>query len=593
MATVPVSGTNIRLLSGVPFSNDYKNTRWFDMLSEQTSYFLSKTVVHSITEANFQRIEGYNFIAVNKSIDELWGTNYVMFQNASYNSKWFYGFVTKLEYKQKNTTYVHFQIDVFQTWKFEMNFKPSFVIREHCKLWNTDGSPVINTVDEGLSYGTEYETVSVDNYIPYEPVYFLVMVTKSGMHYAGGTSYENKILPSVNGLPQPLNYYVHPIKLTGDTPNVVIGTNQVSISSATDVLQSLFTQTSAVNNVVSVYITEYFGRNVSYDSATDTMTFNAVEFELCSVSDDSALNMNTLHVISQLGYNSISKVFTDKYAGFNSVDESKLLMYPYTVTILDDFKGNRVEIKNEYINSPDLSISVKGSLGTSNKTSYHVNDYLLATDEYAHIMGLEKGVINNNAQDLPIITDMLSAYLQGNRNSLENQKNSIVWNGVMGGVSNAIGGVASGLAGNPIGVASAGTEMITGAGNTVLQLQGLEAKKQDISNIPPQLVKMGGNTAFDFGNGLKGVFVIKKQIKAEYRKKLSDFFKMFGYKVNEVKTPNFHTRQNWNYVQTASCNITGNFNNEDLRELKSVFDNGITLWHTDDVGNYSLGNGVI
>jgi hypothetical protein len=26
MATVPLSGTNIRLLSGVPFSNDYKHS---------------------------------------------------------------------------------------------------------------------------------------------------------------------------------------------------------------------------------------------------------------------------------------------------------------------------------------------------------------------------------------------------------------------------------------------------------------------------------------------------------------------------------------------------------------------------------------
>jgi hypothetical protein len=68
---------------------------------------------------------------------------------------------------------------------------------------------------------------------------------------------------------------------------------------------------------------------------------------------------------------------------------------------------------------------------------------------------------------------------------------------------------------------------------------------------------------------------------------------MYGYKVNEVKTPNFHTRQNFNYIQTASCNIQGNFNNEDLNELKTIFDSGITLWHTDDIGNYSLDNEVI
>jgi transcriptional regulator of heat shock response len=57
--------------------------------------------------------------------------------------------------------------------------------------------------------------------------------------------------------------------------------------------------------------------------------------------------------------------------------------------------------------------------------------------------------------------------------------------------------------------------------------------------------------------------------------------------------PNFHTRQSWNYVQTQNINLTANINNEDLQEFKNVFNNGITLWHNDDIGNYYLGNGVI
>jgi hypothetical protein len=102
-----------------------------------------------------------------------------------------------------------------------------------------------------------------------------------------------------------------------------------------------------------------------------------------------------------------------------------------------------------------------------------------------------------------------------------------------------------------------------------------------------------GNTNFDYGHKFTGLYVIRKQIKPEYRKKLEDFFNVFGYMLNEVKIPNFHTRQNWNFVQTKGCNILASINNEDLQELKNIFDNGITFWHTDDVGNYSLDNGVI
>jgi hypothetical protein len=150
-----------------------------------------------------------------------------------------------------------------------------------------------------------------------------------------------------------------------------------------------------------------------------------------------------------------------------------------------------------------------------------------------------------------------------------------------------------GFSANPIGIATAGLEVARGTGEAVIQMQGLQAKQKDIDNTPAQMVKMGGNSAFDFGNGYSGIYVIKKQITTEYRNILTNFFGMFGYKVNKVKVPNMHTRQNWNYVQTSNCTILGNFNNEDLQELKSVFDNGITFWHDDDVGNYARTNEVI
>ena len=54
-----------------------------------------------------------------------------MFQNTEFNSKWFYAFITKIEYIQKNLTRIYFDIDIFQTWHFDVTWKPSFVVREH------------------------------------------------------------------------------------------------------------------------------------------------------------------------------------------------------------------------------------------------------------------------------------------------------------------------------------------------------------------------------------------------------------------------------------------------------------------------------
>ena len=69
---------------------------------------------------------------------------------------------------------------------------------------------------------------------------------------------------------------------------------------------------------------------------------------------------------------------------------------------------------------------------------------------------------------------------------------------------------------------------------------------------------------------------------------------MFGYKINKVKTPNITGRQNWNYVKTINCNFEGDIPQTDLRIIKTMFDNGVTLWHNPaTIYNYSASNNII
>lgn len=579
--------TEVRLLNHIPLTPQYEHQMDFPNVGAQSTYFTGKTS-HVFTDFTYVRED--STLKVPRGRDSLYTCNYLMFRNKQFSGKWFYGFITKLEYVNPNTTKIYFEIDVYQTWQFDFTFKPSFVAREHQARWKANGHPNINTLDEGLDYGSEYETVSIENFTPYGDIFFLVMVTKSAMHYAGGTSFVNKIKPNLNGLPQPLTYYIHPFRLDGTSPTIQVGGTPATISPILEALESLFTQKSAVENVVSLYVTEYFD-NIAYTKSNDTLSFDGTSFEVVSVSDDSALNMNTLHVKKLEFYRSNVHSFGDKYKGFTKPSESKLMMYPYTVTILDDLKGNRIELKNEYINSEALTLRFKGSLGTSNKVSYQVDGYTLGEPVLAdQNAGMEHALINNNPNDLPILAELLSAYLQGNRNQLENQKNAILFNTISSALTGAIGGA---IGGGKLGVMGAIGGAGIGAMNSYYKIEGMNAKQQDISNTPPSMSKMGGNTAYDFGNQLSGVYVIKKQITAEYRKKLEDYFKMYGYKVNEVKVPNLKTRAHFNYVQTVGANITGNIPQDDLTKLKSLFDSGITLWHVQDVGNYALLNGEI
>ena len=54
---------------------------------------------------------------------------------------------------------------------------------------------------------------------------------------------------------------------------------------------------------------------------------------------------------------------------------------------------------------------------------------------------------------------------------------------------------------------------------------------------------------------------------------------MYGYKVNSLKVPNITGRTNWNYVKTINANILGDIPQEDIQELKTMFDSGVTFWH--------------
>ena len=80
------------------------------------------------------------------------------------------------------------------------------------------------------------------------------------------------------------------------------------------------------------------------------------------------------------------------------------------------------------------------------------------------------------------------------------------------------------------------------------------------------------------------------QIRAEYARKIDDYFSMFGYKIGEIGTPQIRNRSAWDFVKTRNCTISGNIDLDYLVILRSIFDRGVTIWHTNDIGNYGLAN---
>lgn len=139
--------TTIRLLKDVPLDNTYRNTIYFANVVNQTSYFSGKTK-YTFAEQSYQRVQKET-LRIGLKADDLYDCNYLMFQNTSYGNKWFYAFVTGVEYVNNETSEVSFEIDVMQTWNFDYDVKMSFVERE-MSITDNIGD---NLVPENLEIG--------------------------------------------------------------------------------------------------------------------------------------------------------------------------------------------------------------------------------------------------------------------------------------------------------------------------------------------------------------------------------------------------------------------------------------------------------
>lgn len=74
-------------------------------------------------------------------------------------------------------------------------------------------------------------------------------------------------------------------------------------------------------------------------------------------------------------------------------------------------------------------------------------------------------------------------------------------------------------------------------------------------------------------------------------RQLDDFFDMFGYATNLVKSPNINSRPQWNYVKTIEMCGDGLLPSDDSKLIDSYFNKGIRFWnYGDNIGDYSLNN---
>ena len=120
-----VEPQSVLYLCKTPLESDLKNTLTFANQQAQLNYFNSK-VAFDLSDDKYTFIRENNSIKVDKNIEEIRTCNYLFYNNKGFTNKIFYCFITEMSYVNENMTLIRFTTDSFQTWQFDIVYKPCF-----------------------------------------------------------------------------------------------------------------------------------------------------------------------------------------------------------------------------------------------------------------------------------------------------------------------------------------------------------------------------------------------------------------------------------------------------------------------------------
>lgn len=336
-----------------------------------------------------------------------------------------------------------------------------------------------------------------------------------------------------------------------------------------------------------------------------------------------------------------------------SPNSSKINIVPlnYKVTKTDESYSHLINLDNSFesqyetslpIISDTTALMLQSSRNSMNVGLSNIRRSNETNSAIASATGNALSAQTSLQNNLNLSVTARNANLASNLNDLHNKSNMI--NASIGAIGGLSGGIASALTGNIGGAVGSLVGAGLGIGQTAMQNQintkqtnlqnanalananaqaSANSQSTAIGNQLRQLTTQYQNqtniqNAMDSYNArihdaqatadsiVTGSNDLMRQIALdlntfvlyvyrptdEYKQKLEKIWNMRGYATNTIDYPNLRSKISWNYIQTVKCNIKGtNIDPNDLEKIKRVFDNGITLWHNKNVGDYSQSNG--
>lgn len=537
MINLPVQGgvaprnpeTKLRLYSGVPWSDEYEHVRLYNSKTELLEHLESyRRNIQGVDLSHLAPIRVGNYdIRVPFTEMKALNLNYLAFQNAGISNEWVFCFIDSIEWLSEKTTRINFSLDVFQNNFYDTNIKPCFVEYHHIPR-REDGIGV-NLVPVNLEAGEAI--VSQHKKLNLTPTDCCIFVTRGTVEQSW---FDGRV---ENG-----------VYCWGSIGHYDVTTD--------DGLEK-------INGLLKEY---------NNQGAQDAVIGLFMSPKLC---------------IQALGGKDIKPKITSMQISSNAFEgykpkNKKLYSYPWLYCLADNNQGNTHIYRYEYSYNQDKSIEFDsyGTIATLPQVLTAPKNYKTRED-LAHGL-MNEALINSSFPMCSFSSDTYRAWLAQNKSSIALSQVQTAVNSTIG-----LGTSIAGLAGGSLQGGINGASKTTSAFWDAL---GMLANQTDRSRNAG--VTHGKALSENVMTGIKecGVDFYEMSCKRQFAEMADSFFEQFGYPINKITMPNLHSRSRWNYVKTSHCGFTGNIDLDQLKKLRNIFDNGVTLWHTDDIGNYSLSN---
>lgn len=533
--TAIAPSTDIYLLK-LPIELDDENQLTFASASAQATYFQSLTKT-SAEDTTYQRRD--ETIRYPAGIDTILQYNYVMYKNVNYSDKWFYARITNMAYAGDEMTAISIEEDTFQTWQFDLVYSQCFVEREHVN----DDTFGKHTIPEGLETGEYVRNAMVDYH--FGGNYFLAFqVTELISNMTDGNTSGRLYDGIYSGL-------------------IVV---MVDNYRTADLFVAAYDDAGKRDAIISAF---YVPKDLVPSSKqywNNGVTLHGQTCDVCFPKEsNSAQSMQSL-VLSRPstidGYTpKNNKLFTKEFCYIYATNNSG-------ASATYAFEDFRLNTDGSTLANAQFAVVGALSQGCSIKVypSYGYKAGIGATigGTAAYSYGLPLG-------KLPLASWNSDYYT-----------NWCTQNAVNFAVEPAQR-IAAGFAGG----------ILSGVGSIFNTVTDLVAKHYEADIVPNQAKGDVGSGDINFSSNAH-LQIINMSVRKEYAAIIDGYLSAYGYKINEIKTPNITGRTNWNYVKTAGSAIHAYIPQNAVDKINKMFDNGITLWHNASTfRDYSQSNTIV